>query len=225
MRNICIIENWHNRADDIKSILNKMGVSSKVLKLYLNDKIPAINDYDGFILSGGPMSVYQANNTEYLFLNKIKHLIKNCMTEKIPTFGICLGAQLIAESLGSQIVKMAQMDAGIRKIKMIDSAENPLMLGLNTFNVFVFHRDHILNIPENCILTATSNGCKVEGFSHKSLPIHGVQFHPEVPSNKAKRILHEWSIDQQTDNGNMLLNDLDKNIGYKILTNFLKQCH
>ena len=84
VKNICIIENWHNRADDIKSILNKIGVSSKVLKLYLNDKMPAINDYDGFIISGGPMSVYQADKAEYFFLNKLKHLINNCIIEKIP---------------------------------------------------------------------------------------------------------------------------------------------
>jgi hypothetical protein len=72
-----------------------------------------------------------------------------------------------------------------------------MALAASSFDAFEFHRDHVPAVPPNCELTATSEGCVVEAFCHKTLPVYGVQFHPEIAAQQCRTILGNWQSEQK----------------------------
>ncbi|WP_199313715.1 type 1 glutamine amidotransferase [Leptolyngbya sp. FACHB-671] len=70
-------------------------------KLYANDPLPTVNDFDWLIVLGGSMNIYEEE--QYPWLIAEKQLIKQAIEEDKIVLGICQGAQLIADALGSKV--------------------------------------------------------------------------------------------------------------------------
>ncbi|MFA5108810.1 MAG: GMP synthase subunit A [Candidatus Micrarchaeia archaeon] len=130
--------------------------------------------FDAYILSGGPSSASKMTpNAAHRILEAAKS------GSKKPILGICLGHQLMAHVLGGVVEKGSSAEYGISQIS-VDRAES-IMEGMpHKFNAWVSHFDEVKKMPQDFIALAHSSTCKYEAMVHTSLPLFGVQFHPEV---------------------------------------------
>jgi len=78
--------------------------------MYADQSLPSIHEIDALIIMGGPMGVY--DEAQYPWLVLEKEFIESVVQRKIPVFGVCLGAQLIASVLGASVQKNHQEEIG-----------------------------------------------------------------------------------------------------------------
>ena len=97
----------------------------------------------------------------------------------LPILGICVGAQFIALNSGSIVGKAIHPEYGKKKVTF--SRSESIFTGIpRTINAWESHNDEIKDLPDEYILCASSDTCKVQAFYHKTKDIFAVQFHPEV---------------------------------------------
>ena len=125
----------------------------------------------GIILSGGPSSVYGEDvptaHPELL--------------DVAPVLGICYGMQLIAHLQGGAVVAAGKREYGRAELTVTEP--EGLFSGFDPgehATVWMSHGDHIDSAPDDYVVTASSSTVPIAAFRHRSKPIHGVQFHPEV---------------------------------------------
>lgn len=121
----------------------------------------------GFILSGGPKSVYEPGAPyiqEFIFKTGL------------PILGICYGMQALTHALGGQVDSSAQREYGYAEIESIISS--PFVSDLST--VWMSHGDRITKLPEGFISLARSGNSPFAAMGDLQRKYFGVQFHPEV---------------------------------------------
>ncbi|QCX34045.1 glutamine-hydrolyzing GMP synthase [Caloramator sp. E03] len=124
----------------------------------------------GIIFTGGPNSVYDEG---------APRIDKRIFELNIPILGICYGAQLIAHTLGGQVLGTDIREYGNTKVKF--DVKSPIFKDLPEESVcWMSHTDQIINLPEGFTITAFSENCKVAAMENDNLKIYGLQFHPEV---------------------------------------------
>ncbi|WP_330632786.1 GMP synthase subunit A [Halocatena halophila] len=155
--------------------LRDIGVETELID---NTTPPAEIDADGLVLSGGPDMTDTGQCTAYLDLD-------------IPVLGICLGMQLIADSLGGTVGTGEY--GGYADVNVdIVADEDPLVGSLGpTTRVWASHADEVTALPENFTLTGTSDVCSIEAMSNTDEELYGVQWHPEVAHTEAGTELFE----------------------------------
>ena len=152
------------------------------------DLIPTdINSYSGIIILGGPMSVYD----NYDYLKDQQKLIKKAVDMQIPTLGICLGSQLIAESLGGTVYPGNLKEIGWYNIEVTENGSRDIFNGVKSFKnkVFQWHGD-TFNLPKDSIIFAKSRDY-FQAFRIKSAI--GIQFHVEVDVNMINDWINQYS--------------------------------
>ena len=124
----------------------------------------------GLILSGSPSSVYEEG-------------APRCDPELfrmgLPVLGICYGMQLATEAFGGKVQSTSTREYG----RAILTADTTSSLFENTSveqQVWMSHGDQVSNISEDFIALAHTDTCPFAAVKHNSLPIYGIQFHPEV---------------------------------------------
>lgn len=122
-----------------------------------------INNFSLIIILGGYQSLTQINNYSYL-LNVIE-LIKKCILEKKPIFGICLGCQLVAYALGCNIKSDGKLHIGY---------DTEIM---NKKNIFRCHFDYIE--PNNSIIILETFDNMPYLYTYSDF-IYGIQCHPDI---------------------------------------------
>lgn len=147
-------------------------------RLYENDQLPDVDDFDWLVVMGGPMNIYE--DEKYPWLSKEKALIKKAIDANKVVLGICLGSQLIADVIGGKVVGNPFKEIGWFPIQLSEAAkESPLF---NAFPdeamVFHWHGDTFVDLPKEAKIIAGSAGCANQGFLFKDRVI-GFQFHLE----------------------------------------------
>ena len=124
----------------------------------------------GLILSGGPASVYEDGAPQ----------IDNAILEMgIPVLGICYGLHLACRAQGSDVLPGHSREFG-NAICRVDS-DNALFAGIaDRTRVWMSHGDQVENLSEHFDSIATTDTCPHAAVQHKTKPIYGLQFHPEV---------------------------------------------
>ncbi|MDX5407407.1 MAG: aminodeoxychorismate/anthranilate synthase component II [Chromatiaceae bacterium] len=139
------------------------------------------------VISPGPKAPDDAG----ISLRAIEHF-----AGKLPILGVCLGHQAIAQVFGAKVVRAAQVMHG--KNSLICHNDQSVFAGLaNPLDVTRYHSLVVerQSLPAELIETAwtTNNNDKpvdIMGIMHRSLPIHGIQFHPEaILSQQGKALL------------------------------------
>jgi GMP synthase (glutamine-hydrolysing) len=137
----------------------------------------------GFILSGGPRSVYE-EGAPYIqdFIFKTG----------LPILGICYGMQALTHALGGQVDPSAQREYGHAEIEPLTST--PLLSTLS--RVWMSHGDRITELPEGFIALAASGNSPFAAMGDLRRKYFGVQFHPEVHHTpNGEKLLRHFVVD------------------------------
>jgi GMP synthase (glutamine-hydrolysing) len=142
------------------------------------EKIAPLNP-KGFILSGGPASVYQPNAPlapAYIY------------ESHLPVLGICYGMQVITQQLGGQVTSGIKQEYGHAVLHLSDS-KSPLFAGLdNSVPVWMSHGDRIEVMPPGFKAVAHTENTPVAVMGNDQ-GIYGLQFHPEVAHTPQGKML------------------------------------
>ncbi|WP_448584742.1 glutamine-hydrolyzing GMP synthase [Thermocrinis sp.] len=150
--------------------IRELGVYSQIIPFYHNvEKIMESEPY-ALVFSGGPASVYVQGAP--LPDERIYSL-------DIPILGICYGLQAITHQLGGTVEKAQKQEYGRAKLEVLK--DDPLFEGLpKSFDVWMSHADKVSKLPQDFEVLARSENSPYAVIKHRSKPIYGVQFHPEV---------------------------------------------
>jgi anthranilate synthase component II len=168
---IVLIDNYDSFTFNLFHYLGGLGADVVV---HRNDKISAADvvggDPDAIVLSPGPCTPNEAG----ICLDLIK-----LAAPTIPLLGVCLGHQAIGQAFGGKVVRATPMHG---KISEIRHSGTGVFRGINgplkatRYHSLVVERD---SVPRELTITADTGDRLVMGLAHASLPVHGVQFHPE----------------------------------------------
>lgn len=125
----------------------------------------------GFILSGGPASVYEPDASS---------LPAYILETGVPVLGICCGMQLLAQALGGRVAPAARREYGPAEMTLANTP-SPLFSGLGpTLSVWMSHGDRIEVLPPGFAVLARSANSPIAAMGDAARGLYGLQFHPEV---------------------------------------------
>lgn len=169
-------------AHKILGTLNPTLKERKLNMRYVNfertpEEHPSVQKYNGLIVLGGHMGVYEAE--KYRHIKVEMQLIEEALKKDIPILGICLGAQLLAHVLGANVKKSEQKEIGWCDIHMTEEGlKDPLFSHFKpTEKIFQLHGD-TFDIPQSATHLASSDLCTGQAFRYNKA--YGIQFHLEV---------------------------------------------
>ena len=124
----------------------------------------------GLILSGGPASVYS---------DTAPRCDPDIFGLGIPVLGICYGMQLLCEALGGQVASTPSREYGRAHCHI--TAHGDLFAGVpEATEVWMSHGDQVSSVSTDFESLAETKTCPIAAVKHSSLPMYGLQFHPEV---------------------------------------------
>jgi anthranilate synthase component 2 len=169
---ILIVDNRDSFTHNLAQLVREAGDCTCDVVRHDNIDLDEIGDYDGIIFSPGP-------GLPRKFPEMFE--IMDRYAGKMPILGVCLGHQAIAEYFGARLVNLSFPQHGQRVPLEITDPNDPLLEGIpNGTIVGLYHSWAVdeASLPADLIVTGRSNGV-VMSLRHRSLDIHGVQFHPE----------------------------------------------
>ena len=221
--------------------IRELSVHSEIIPFHKAvqrvEELKKDNSLQGVIFSGGPHSVYDENSP------KTNLDIENL---GVPLLGVCYGLQLINQMLGGKVTPSKVREYGFETIEVQSGlAKNNPLFSLTTSIkqegnkdvksdkvhrtniVWMSHGDEIESIAPNLVVDSTTRNATISSFHHKSKPIFGLQFHPEVEHTKCGRDIikqfiletcqatQDWSshslIEKSVENIQNIANAEDKN--------------
>ena len=184
---ILIITNYDSFVYNIVHYLKVLGCDTTVVR---NDQfeLDLIRSFDRVVLSPGPGIPEEAGKLLEA-IDFIKRLEK-----PLPTLGVCLGHQAIAQSFGAQLTNLDQVYHGLSSAITVKT-ESHLYRGLETPLAVGRYHSWVVSALENLPLevTATDENGTIMSFEHRHLPFTGVQYHPEsVLTPKGLELIKNW---------------------------------
>ncbi|MBU6206452.1 MAG: aminodeoxychorismate/anthranilate synthase component II [Alphaproteobacteria bacterium] len=167
---ILVIDNYDSFTWNLVHYLQELGAEVDVVR---NDAISAgqalSSGAQAFLISPGPCTPDQAGIS--------LDLVAACADAGKPLLGVCLGHQAIGQYFGGTVVRGGLMHG---KTSPVSHDGSGMFAGIPApFSATRYHSLIVADIPACLHVNATSDDGHVMGFRHVSLPIHGVQFHPE----------------------------------------------
>ena len=169
---ILMVDNYDSFTYNIVQYFGELGAAVTVVR---NDEV-SLADITAhapthLVISPGPCSPAEAG----ISVAAIQHF-----AGKLPILGVCLGHQAIGAAFGGKIIRAQQLMHG--KTSVISTTQQGVFAGLPA--QFTVNRYHSLAIersscPAELELTAWTDDGEIMGVRHRSLPIQGLQFHPE----------------------------------------------
>lgn len=171
MADILVIDNYDSFTWNLVHYLQQLGAKVEVVR---NDAISVgqamSSGAQGYLISPGPCTPNEAGIS--------LELVAACAAQGKPLLGVCLGHQSIGQHFGGTVTRARELMHG--KTSPVSHDGTGLFAGLpSPFTATRYHSLVVEDIPEELVVNATTADGVVMGFRHRSLPIHGVQFHPE----------------------------------------------
>ncbi len=163
-----VINNGSFYNTDLLSFLSNKKINFDVMQ-YSDISISKLDKFDSFIITGR-----KSNNNLMNVVNS--KIINHSILKKKSLLGICYGAEILALTLGSTIVRMSSAQRGVVKIDILKKNK----LCNKKIYVFKNHRYKISRLGESISCLASSKNCMYEIIQYNDLNIFGTQFHPEV---------------------------------------------
>ncbi|MFR9753356.1 aminodeoxychorismate/anthranilate synthase component II [Nocardia sp. 004] len=185
---VLVVDNYDSFVFNLVQYLGQLGVDAVVWR---NDDPnladgAVVDDFDGILISPGPGTPERAGASI--------PLVHACAEHGVPLLGVCLGHQAIGEAFGATVTRAPELLHG--KTSEVFHIGAGVLAGLP--DPFTATRYHSLTVLEDTlpqeieVLGRTESGI-VMAVRHRTLPIHGVQFHPEsVLTQGGHRMLANW---------------------------------
>ena len=186
-RKILVVDNYDSFVFNLVQYLGQLGAQCTVIR---NDQLTAesAREYDGVLISPGPGTPEEAGVSI--------DMVKFCAAEKIPLFGVCLGHQAIGVAYGATVSRAPELLHG--KTSVVTHNNHGIFEDIPS--PFTATRYHSLAIerptlPAEIEVTGETDTGVVMSIQHKTLPIWGVQFHPEsVLTEYGHQLLGNWLV-------------------------------
>jgi len=185
MTKILVVDNYDSFVFNLVQYLQQLGAEVVVKR---NDEVNAesINGFDGVLLSPGPGTPEDAG--------ACIEIVNAAIEKQKPLLGVCLGHQAIGAALGGKVTRAPELLHG--KTSQVQHKNEGVFKDLKSpFRATRYHSLAIEtpSVPEELLVTATTDTGVIMGVKHKSAPIEGVQFHPEsVLTEGGHRLLANW---------------------------------
>ena len=184
MTRILVIDNYDSFVYTIVGYLRQMGAETVIVR---NDvPHPPVSEFDGVLVSPGPGTPAEAGSSI--------SVIRECAEAGVPMLGVCLGHQALAELYGGVVSHAPELMHG--KTSQVEHHGDGVLTGLpSPFTATRYHSLSVENptVPEELEVTASTATGIIMGLQHRTLPLTGVQFHPEsVLTEGGHRLLANW---------------------------------
>jgi GMP synthase (glutamine-hydrolysing) len=165
--------------------LRARGLDLVRVELDEGDALPDWRDFAGIVVMGGPMGAY--DEAVHPWLADEKRLIGDAAAAGHPVWGVCLGAQLLAASLGARVYEGPEAEVGVLPVELTEAAADDPVFGdaPATMPALQWHGD-TFDLPEGATLLARSPAYRNQAF--RVGRSYGLQFHLEVSAELAA----EW---------------------------------
>ena len=168
--------------------LPEAGLDLDVVEPWNGDALPTdLSGYAALVVMGGPQQAYDDGSAPWL--RATKDLLRQAVRDDLPTLGICLGAQLLAEATGGRVAKgEVGIEAGARLVAKRDAAwDDPLLADVPfTPTVVQWHSDAVIDLPPGAVLLASSSKYPHQAF-RVGTRAWGLQFHVETPPEMVRQ--------------------------------------
>jgi para-aminobenzoate synthetase component 2 len=181
---ILVVDNYDSFVFNLVQYLAQLGADVDVRR---NDEVTSddARQYDGVLLSPGPGTPEDAG--------ACMTIVRECAGE-VPIFGVCLGHQAIAATFGATVSRAPELLHG--KTSQVFHEDAGVLAGLPS--PFTATRYHSLTVdpdtvPDELIVTGSTDSGIIMALRHRDLPVEGVQFHPEsVLTEGGHAMLANW---------------------------------
>lgn len=189
MVKILVLDNYDSFVYTLNGYLRQLGAETEVLRndVVSQEQLPElVAKYDAVLISPGPGTPADAGLSI--------PVVKLALQSGQPIFGVCLGHQAIAEAMGATVTSAEELMHG----KTSEVYHDDSLIYQNVPDPFTATRYHSLavvanTVPDDLVITSKTKGGVIMGLQHKTLPIYGVQFHPEsVLTQGGYQMLGNW---------------------------------
>lgn len=177
----------HELLGTLNPLLKRAGFRIRYVNFARHpDAQPSLEGYDGLVILGGPMSANDSNRLPHLTIEM--KLIEQALKLNRPVMGICLGAQLIARTLGAEVYPNREKEIGWYDVSPTGDARcDPLLRSFKeSEKIFQWHGE-TFDMPKSTRHLAFSSLCANQAFRYET-NVYGFQFHLEVDAP----MIHRW---------------------------------
>jgi GMP synthase (glutamine-hydrolysing) len=170
----------------LEDVIREHGWSLIRVELDEGEPLPELGEFDAAVVMGGPMGAYEGSEHPWLLAEQ--QLLRAAVGGGVPVFGVCLGAQLLAASLGARVYRGSTPEVGVLDVELTAAGrEDPVAAALPpSFLTLQWHSD-TFELPDGAILLASSPAYANQAF-RVGPTSYAVQFHLEVTDEMAA----EW---------------------------------
>ncbi|MBU3060109.1 aminodeoxychorismate/anthranilate synthase component II [Nocardia sp. NEAU-G5] len=186
---VLVVDNYDSFVFNLVQYLGQLGVEAIVWRnddAQLADVDSVVTAFDGLLISPGPGTPDRAGASI--------DLVRACARHEVPLLGVCLGHQAIGEAFGATVTRAPELLHG--KTSSVFHTGEGVLAGLpDPFTATRYHSLTVLEetLPEEIEVLGRTDSGIVMAMRHRTLPIHGVQFHPEsVLTQGGHRMLANW---------------------------------
>jgi GMP synthase (glutamine-hydrolysing) len=170
-----------------EDVLNERGETIQRVELDEGEPLPDWRAFDAIIAMGGPMGAL--DEVDHPWLADEKRLIGDAVRSGLPFWGVCLGVQLLAASLGARVYPGSAPEVGLLPVTLTDEAlADPVFAGMPRELLSLQWHGDTFDLPDGSALLAGSPAYPNQAFRFGSAA-YGVQFHLEVSPALAR----EWA--------------------------------
>jgi len=194
-----------------EDVLHEQGAVLTRVEVDAGEELPDWRGFDGIVAMGGPMSA--TDDADLPWLRDEKEFVAAAVRAGTPFWGVCLGVQLLAASLGARVYAGEEPEVGVLPVELTElGLRDPVFSALPPVVPALQWHGDTFDLPEGAVRLAGSDAYPNQAFRYENA--YGVQFHLEVSREMAR----EWmdvpeyaSALERTIGGEMLLRAVDDN--------------
>jgi anthranilate synthase/aminodeoxychorismate synthase-like glutamine amidotransferase len=183
---ILVLDNYDSFTFNLVQYFGELGAQLHVVR---NDQI-TIAEIEALaperiVISPGPCTPHEAG---------LSNEVIRTFSTRMPILGVCLGHQCIGEVFGGDVVRADRLMHG-KTSPILHTGQGvfknlPSPFEATRYHSLIVRRD---TLPDVLTITAETAEGEIMGLQHKTLPVHGVQFHPEsILTSEGKRLLQNF---------------------------------
>lgn len=189
MTRILVIDNYDSFVYTLNGYLQQLGAETHVIRnddVSIGELEQLVTEFDGVLISPGPGTPAESGVSI--------PMVDIALRTGMPLLGVCLGHQAIAEALGATVTHAEELMHG--KVSRVRHTGDAFFEGVGVeFDATRYHSLAVVRstMPDALVITAETEGGVIMALRHQSLPIYGVQYHPEsVLTEGGYRQLGNW---------------------------------